>query len=78
MAGTQFADQTQISQVETNVGLATNFSEVDQNKPRSRSKFKKYRDNEPQTPLKNDGLYADIYQGMYDNLKDNERNQTHW
>jgi len=33
------------------------------------SKMKKYRDTEPHTPLKNDGLYADVYQGMYDNFK---------
>jgi hypothetical protein len=32
--------------------------------------MKKYhRDTEPHTPLNNDGLYEDVYQGMYDNFK---------
>ena len=74
--GTHVPEHSQMSQVSSHIGLATNHSDLDKNKPRSKSKYKKYRDSEPQTPLRNDGLYADIYQGMYDNMNDDENNQT--
>ena len=39
-----------------------------ENNKKPRSRFKRFRDNEPHTPLKNENLYQDIYQGMYDNI----------
>ena len=35
---------------------------------KQRNRFKRGKDNEPHTPLKNENLYQDIYQGMYDNI----------
>ena len=44
-------------------------------KPKNKGKIKKYRESEPCRTLKNDGLYEDIYQGMYGDMQE-DQNKT--